>query len=114
MKIKLKRINKKRPWEKKESPIVYTKYQVAATTPIVGNWDSMAPVKYVKVSRKWFMTPSQVMKVFRSRKYYNSKITFKKKQNQTKLATYILNEANRIYVENGPQQAKYILEHTFK
>lgn len=81
MKIKLKQINKKKPWEKNESHIVYLKYYPVEPTPIIGNWDSMEPVKYVKVSRKWFMTPAQTMKVFRGRKYYNNKVTFKTKQN---------------------------------
>lgn len=74
MKIKLKRINKKRPWEKNESCIVYLKYYPVDVTPIVCNWDSIAPLKYVKVSRKWFMTHEQVEKQFKGRKYYENKI----------------------------------------
>ena len=73
MKIKLKQINKKRPWEKNESHIVYLKYYPVESTPIVGNWN-MAPMRYVSVSKKWFMTHEQITKQFKGRKYYENKI----------------------------------------
>lgn len=73
MKIKLKRINKKRPWEKIDPCIVYSKYRPAEITPIIGNWDSMVPMN-VKVPRKWFMTHEEIAKQFKGRRYYENKI----------------------------------------
>jgi hypothetical protein len=74
MKIKLKRINKKRPWEKNEQHIIYSKYYPAEVTPIVGNWDATTPMKYITVSKKWFMTPEQITKRFKGGRYYRKKL----------------------------------------
>ena len=74
MKIKLKRINKKRPWEKSNLKVMYLKLIPAETTPIIGNFDAIAPIKHVTVSKKWFMTFQQGMKIFKGKRYYESKI----------------------------------------
>lgn len=76
MKIKLKRINKKRPWEKNEPKVVYSKLVLAETTPIVGNWDSATLERYksIKVPKKFYMTFQQAMKISKGKQYYENKI----------------------------------------
>ena len=76
MKIKLKQINKKRPWEKNNPKVVYSKLIPAETIPIVGNWDSetLERYKYIKVPRKFYRTFQQAMKISKGKQYYENKI----------------------------------------
>ena len=76
MKIKLKRINKKRPWEKNNPKVVYSKIIPAETIPVIGNWDSATLERYksIKVPKKFYMTFQQAMKTIKGKRYYENKI----------------------------------------